>query len=176
MSPVQFTIFELYDVMSRGACNATVSFIADWASYGTQELIRYCLDDFALGHAAAVMAFDKEEWDSLPKVLQDAFEYANEQARVSGSNMWLKWRDQAVVDYEAEYGTKFISMTELPEDVQTVLNDAAAATWRAYIESNIEANPQVIDVLTLWIKCAEGRGGQFADTVYEVMREYGADL
>lgn len=176
MSPVQFTVFELYDAMSRGAVNATIQFIADWQAYGTQELIRYCLADFALGHAAAVMAFDKETWDAFPQVLKDAFEYASDQAIVSGSNMWLQWRDEAVEEYSAQYGTKFVNTSELPEDVQQLLEDAAQATWRDYIESNIEENPQVVDVLTLWIKCAVDNGGEFADSVYELMREYGADL
>ena len=109
-------------------------------------------------------------------MLKDAFGYARDQAIESGSNMWLQWRDEAVEEYSAQYGTKFVNTSELPEDVQQLLEDAAQATWRDYIESNIEENPQVVDVLTLWIKCAVDNGGEFADSVYELMREYGADL
>lgn len=167
MESVSMTIYDAYDAMSRGAIDGSIHFIADWASYGLEDLYRYCIDGLAFGgHFCSVAAWNLETWNSYPQALRDIMVETAYEVIPGGAQMFMDWRETAIQDYTEEYGTKFVQFTDLDPAVQAKFNEAMTQTWQQWMEKYDAEGYPATEMARLWMECIEASGGSVPDGVH----------
>ncbi|MBR0093391.1 MAG: hypothetical protein IJP92_17015 [Lachnospiraceae bacterium] len=169
MESVSMTVYDAYDAMSRGAVDGAIHFIADWASYGLEDIYRYCVDGLAFGgHFCSVAAWNLDTWNEFPEELQNIMIESAYEVIPDGAKMFEDWREQAIADYSAEYGTKFVEFSELSPEVQDKFNEAMTETWKQWIERYDAEGYRATEMAKLWMECIEAAGGEVPDGVHEL--------
>lgn len=169
MESISMTIYDAYDAMSRGAVDGSIHFIADWASYGLEDIYRYSIDGLGFGgHFCSVAAWNLEEWNSYPEELREIMVQAAYDVIPSGAEMFMDWKVEAIEKYEAEYDTTFVQFTDLPQDVQDTFNEALTLTWKQWIEKYDAEGYPATEMAKLWMECVENAGGAVPEGVHDL--------
>ena len=169
MESISMTVYDAYDAMSRGAVDGAIHFIADWASYGLEDIYRYCIDGLAFGgHFCSVAAWNLESWNAYPEEIRNIMVEAAYDVIPSGAKMFEDWREEAIEKYTAEYGTKFVQFSELDATVQDKFNAAMTDTWKQWIEKYDAEGYCATEMAKLWMECIEAAGGIVPDGVHEL--------
>ena len=170
MTPVNVTVYDLYDTLSRGTVDGGFQQIPDWASYGLDELYKYSVEGLSFGHFTAGMGWNKDYWESLPEVVRQIIEEAADQIRPAGSEYWNN-KTEEVKESVVSNGGAFISFSELPQELQDKINTACVNSWVKYIEM-LEANGAPgAKICKLWRDCMVENGAEMIDGVDEALEQ-----
>lgn len=170
MTPVNVTVYDLYDTLSRGTVDGGFQQIPDWASYGLDELYKYSVEGLSFGHFTAGMGWNKNYWDALPEVVRQIITDAADQTRPAGAAYWDAKTEEVKQGVVAKGGA-FVSFSSLPQELQDKINAACVTTWVRYIEM-LEANGTPgAKICKLWRDCMVENGAEMIDGVDEALEQ-----
>lgn len=177
ITPLNVTAYDLYDTLSRGTADGGFQQIPDWASYGLDELYNYAVEGLSFGHFTAGMGWSKAFWDKLPAVYQQIITDAADAVRTDGCKYWEDKTDEVKATVVG-HGGKFVSFSDLPQDLQAKINDACVETWVDYATMLEDAGQPGATIVKLWRDCMVEAGAVMIDGVDEaiqgLMDKYGA--
>lgn len=167
INSITMPTFDLFDALSRGAVDGSFLFISDWTGYGFDELFKYTVTDLNLGHFASVMALTEEQWNELPKDLQQIMKEAAEEQIPKGAQLWSDRREQIIKDTKAK-GAEFVSVHDLSPDVRDLLLSGMEQTWFDYIDRLEQQGLPGKELARLWRDIVIEQGGDVPAAIHNL--------
>lgn len=161
LTPLSISASEVYDAMSRGACDGL--FLApDWNGIGVTELLDYGIP-IACGNSSSFIAVTQETWESWPEEVRTIFADTCEDIIFNG-NWFIESQALQVEDMKAA-GGEVVEFDTLPEDVQALISEAVVKTWHQWIDK-LESNGQPGKALAiLYRDLVVENGGIYPDEI-----------
>lgn len=170
MTPVNVTVYDLYDTLSRGTVDGGFQQIPDWASYGLDELYKYAIEGLSFGHFTAGMGWSKSYWDSLPEVVRQIITDAADKTRPEGTAYWDEKTEEVKAGVIANGGA-FVEFSQLPQALQDEVNTACVTTWVEYAKMLEDSGTPGAKICKLWRDCMVENGAVVIDGVDEALEE-----
>lgn len=158
---------EMFETVSRGAVDGVFFSVADWSSYGLQELFKTTIKGINFGHFNALIAMTKEKWDSLPPDIQEIMRKAAEDQFEAGAQYWVD-RAEENMQQNMAAGGKFVELSELDPGVQELLVKGIEDTWYHYIDILNESGIPGEKVVALWRDLVIEEGGTAPEGVMSI--------
>lgn len=158
---------DMYDALSRGALDGSFLSIADWNTYGFNELLESTLQGVSLGHYAGVTGFTQEQWDKFPEDIQEKMEKANKDM-IPEEIEKLKQRTKENKESNLEQGGKMVKLNDLDSDVQELLINGLEKTWKDWIDAMEEEGHPGLEIARLWRDLILEAGGDVPEGVKEL--------
>ncbi len=167
INSITMPTFDLFDALSRGALDGSFLFISDWTGYGFDELFKYTVTDVNLGHFASAMAMTQKQWNEIPEDLQQIMlDAAGEQVE-KGAQVWVDRRKSIIRDTQKD-GAEFVSVHDLPPEVEEHLMSGMEQTWFDYIEMLEENGLPGKKLARLWRDIVIEQGGDVPEAIHDL--------
>lgn len=159
---------ETFDALSRGAFDGAFTSVADWGNYGLQDLYKYTVTGINFGHFNGTIAMTESRWSALPEDVQSAMENALEETYDEGARAWLEKADEIRTYNETEANGKFVNVSDLPPDVQELLEDGVDETWQTWIDTLEGQGHAGRETALLWRDLFVSEGGEVSPAIGEL--------
>lgn len=167
-SPINMSINDTYDALSRGALDGTIMAIEDWRTWGFHDQLKYAIDGALIGYATSVMGMTQEAWDDLPEDIQQIMEEAAEdvyKAEETINHIYeVIEEEHKIVSETAEIE----NYNNLDEDVQNALAEAMEETWLEWIEMMEKQGDPGKEIAKLWRDLIVEAGGEVPEGVQAI--------
>jgi TRAP-type C4-dicarboxylate transport system substrate-binding protein len=125
---------QVYEAMARGTVGGILLAISDWPAYSLEQLLRYTITDVSMGHWQSYFAISDNAWDQMSEENQQRFDEIARDIALENAQLWEDGVADVIALSESEFDGRFVPVTELSEDMQRHIADAAARTWRTWID------------------------------------------
>lgn len=164
LTPISVSGAEIYDAMSRGACNG-VFLSPDWNAVGICELINEVID-VSLGNSVCHTAVMLEDWNTWPEEVKTAWVETAEDIN-RNRNFYPENTTQQYEDLFAAGGVR-TSFDSLDAGVQEQINNAITATWYHWIDKLEAAGNPGKNLAILYRDLAVANGAIYPDEIMEL--------
>lgn len=166
-SPTTISAADLFEAISRGIVDGHTQAIADWKSYGIEEMLKYSLEGVYLGHFSVVIAMTDEKWNSLPADVQTAFTNATNALQIAGGERWEELGNE-VKQINMDAGGQFTHIDQLDAETKDYIVAAVENTWLEWIEAIESEGHPGKELAILWRDLILANGGDVPDKIKEL--------
>lgn len=168
VTPVTMPAAQAYEAMSRGTIDGIILSVGDWVSYSLEELLTYTITDVAIGHWQSYIAMTEDQWDALSAEQQERVDrIAREVTEANAEH--IEEQDARVRKETADEGAEFVPVSELSEEMQAHIADAARQTWIDWIEDLEEDGHPARETARLWAGLIVEEGGELPEGVADYL-------
>ncbi len=167
VTPLTVVSSEIYDTMSRGACNSIMMNNA-WADNGILELLTavYATN---FGTYCTTTIFPIELWESFDEDFRNEFT-AWYRERVH-QNPWTAHREEQFEALEAQ-GSQVLTYEDMDPELVAAIEEGAFKTWEDWIAAmEEEGHPGARKLACLWRDIVVEHGGSFPDEIMAMTAE-----
>jgi TRAP-type C4-dicarboxylate transport system substrate-binding protein len=168
VTPVTMPAAQAFEALSRGTIEGILLSVGDWKSYSLTDLLKFTIDGVSLGHWESYLAMSQSAWDRLSSEDKVAWDKA---ARETATKNAAHIAGLEASSREAVKGTDsvFFAVSDLPEEMQTHIANAARDTWVQWIDTQ-EANGHPAKAAArLWADLIVAEGGAIPTGVSEYL-------
>lgn len=155
---------DMYDALSRGALDGNVISIADWSTYGFEEMFTATLDGISLGHYPGIIGFSQARWDEFSPETQDLFEAAAADT-IADVIDTVDARTEANLAANQENGGVVVDVTDLDQEFQDRYLEAVGQTWVDWIDAMESEGHPGRKIALLWRDLILKHGGDVPESV-----------
>lgn len=166
-NPTTISASDLFEAINRGTVDANLQAIADWRSYGLDEILKHTIDGVHMGHFSAVLAMTKDKWESLPEDVQQAIEKATNDLLIQGGEKWEEVGEE-VKNFNIENGGEFTNVNDLDSETKEFIMSALEKTWFDWIENLEKQGHPGKEIAILWRDLIIKHGGEVPDKVKDL--------
>ncbi|HAR52227.1 hypothetical protein [Roseovarius nubinhibens] len=155
---------DMYDALSRGALDGNVISVADWSTYGFEEMFTASLSGISLGHYPGIIGFSKSRWDEFSPETQAIFEAAATDT-IAGVIATVDARTDANLAKNKEHGGRVVDVSDFNEEFQARYLDAVGQTWVNWIAAMESEGQPGRKIAMLWRDLILKHGGDVPQSV-----------
>ncbi|MFC5585065.1 hypothetical protein ACFPOD_08080 [Nitratireductor kimnyeongensis] len=158
---------DMYDALSRGALDGNVISVADWSTYGFEEMFTASLSGISLGHYPGVIGFSKARWEEFSAETQALFETAAAET-IDGAIETIAARTEANLAKNKDHGGIVVDVSDFDEEFQARYLEAVGQTWVEWIDAMESEGHPGRAIAILWRDLILKHGGGVPESVKDL--------
>lgn len=166
-SPTTIGASDLTEAVSRGTVDGNMQAIADWKSYGFDEILKHTIEGVHFGTFTTLIGMTNEKWNSLPDDVQEVIEDATNDLQVPGATKLIELGDEIRNDY-LDNGGVFTDISDLDSDVEEHILESVEKTWHDWIDRLDSKGHPGKEIAVLWRDLIIENGGDVPSEIKNI--------
>lgn len=163
-TPVTMPASNVYEALSRGTVNGLVLAISDWPAYSLEGLVKNSITDVSIGHWESYLAISDDAWNDLSDEGKAQFDETARKVALENADAW-EARVETAAKTAAGQGATFTPVTDLSPEMQAFIANAAAQTWKTWIDKMEAAGHPGKATAALYAQIIRDEGGRLPEGV-----------
>lgn len=158
-----------YEALSRGTLEGIVLAVSDWPTYSLDRVLSFTLTDAAIGHWQSYLAISEATWNSLDAENREQIAEAALATTMANAAELNRQLVENRASAEAEHGAQFVSVDDMPQELQDHVAAALTRTWVRWVEMVEGAGHPGRATARLYAELILAEGGELPEGVAEYL-------